>query len=118
MLEGLTAYKGRVHFAITPPLDKELDGLEDKDNHGDRINEVAAIIDERVHKNFKLWPNNYIAYDLAHSSNKFADKYSAEEKARFIQAMAQKLDKLSGNRSILNGIFLDIYANPVKNSLL
>ena len=118
MLEGLTAYKGRVNFAITPPLDEELDDLEDKDNHGDRINEVAAIIDERVHKNFKLWPNNYIAYDLVHGSNKFADKYGDEEKARFIQMMTQKLDKLPGNRSVLNGIFLDIYANPVRNSLL
>ena len=32
--------------------------------------------------------------------------------------MTQKLDKLPGNRSVLNGIFLDIYANPVRNSLL
>lgn len=29
--------------------------------------------------------------------------------------MAEKLEKLEGNRSILNNIFLEIYANPVKN---
>ena len=31
--------------------------------------------------------------------------------------MAEKLEKLEGNRSILNNIFLEIYANPVKNSI-
>lgn len=117
MLEGLSVYKGRVNFAITPPLDQELDYLEDKDNHGDRIAELATLVDERIHKNFKLWPNNYIAYDLMHSTTQFADKYSEEEKAKFIQVMTQKIDKLSGNRSILNNIFLEIYANPVKNNL-
>lgn len=117
MLEGLSVYKGRVNFAITPPLDQELDYLEDKDNHGDRIAELATLVDERIHKNFKLWPNNYIAYDLMHSTTQFADKYSEEEKTKFIQVMTQKIDKLSGNRSILNNIFLEIYANPVKNNL-
>ena len=31
--------------------------------------------------------------------------------------MTEKLDKLEGNRSVLNNIFLEIYANPVKNAL-
>ena len=117
MLEGLAAYKGRVHFAITPPLDRELEGLADRDNHGDRIAELAALIDERVHGNFRLWPNNYVAYDLLHGSNRFADRYSEEERERFSRVMTEKLDRLPGNRSALNNIFLDIYANPVKNSL-
>ena len=71
----------------------------------------------RIQGNFKLWPNNYIAYDLLHSTNKFASKYNEEEKENFIRVMAEKLEKLEGNRSILNNIFLEIYANPVKNSI-
>ena len=40
-----------------------------------------------------------------------------KEKENFIRVMAEKLEKLEGNRSILNNIFLEIYANPVKNSI-
>ena len=28
-----------------------------------------------------------------------------------------KIDRIEGNRSLLNNIFLEIYANPVKNSI-
>jgi len=31
--------------------------------------------------------------------------------------MTQKMDKLEGNISLLNNIYLEIYANPVKNQL-
>lgn len=118
MLQGLSGYKGRVHFAITSPIDHELNEIDEKDNNGDRIAELATFIDSRIHGNFKLWPNNYIAYDLLHSTNKYATKYNDEEKEKFIHVMGQKLDKLGGNRSVLNNIFLDIYANPVKNTIL
>ncbi len=31
--------------------------------------------------------------------------------------MTQKIDKIEGNRSLLNNIYLEIYANPIKNCL-
>ena len=58
-----------------------------------------------------------IAYDLLHSVNKFKAFYTEEEKKRFIEVMTQKMDKLEGNISLLNNIYLEIYANPVKNQL-
>lgn len=117
MLTGLSAYKGRVHFHIDRLTDEELDNLNALPTNGDRIEALAAIIDSKIHKNFKLWPNNYIAYDLLHSVNKFTKYYTQEEKENFIRIMTQKMDKLEGNISMLNNIFLAIYANPVKNSL-
>lgn len=117
MLTGLSDYKGRVHFHIDRLTDEELDHLNAFPTNGDRIEALAAIIDSKIHKNFKLWPNNYIAYDLLHSVNKFAKYYTQEEKEQFIRVMTQKMDKLEGNISMLNNIFLAIYANPVKNSL-
>ena len=86
-------------------------------SNGDRIEALAGIIDSKIHQNFKLWPNNYIAYDLLHSVNKFKAFYTEEEKKRFIEVMTQKMDKLEGNISLLNNIYLEIYANPVKNQL-
>ena len=117
MQEGLSGFKGRVHFAITPPIDHELVEIDEQGNNGDRIAELTTFMDARIQGNFKLWPNNYIAYDLLHSTNKFASKYNDEEKENFIRVMAEKLEKLEGNRSVLNNIFLEIYANPVKNAI-
>lgn len=117
MLTGLSDYKGRVDFHITQLSDEELDELNPLPSNGERIEALTAIIDDKIHKNFKLWPNNYIAYDLLHSVNKFTQFYTPEEKDNFIKVMTQKMDKLEGNISMLNNIFLEIYANPVKNSL-
>ena len=47
----------------------------------------------------------------------FSRKQMEEEKKRFIEVMTQKMDKLEGNISLLNNIYLEIYANPVKNQL-
>lgn len=117
MLTGLKSYKGRVHFHIDRLTDEELDKLDRLPSNGDRIEALAAIIDDKIHRNFKLWPNNYIAYDLLHSVNKFSSHYTVEEKENFIRVMTEKMDKLEGNISMLNNIFLEIYANPVKNNL-
>ena len=116
MLTGLSDYKGRVHFHIAQLTGEELDSLNTLPSNGNRIEKLAAIIDDKIHKNFKLWPNNYIAYDLLHSVNKFSQFYTPEEKENFIQIMTQKMDKLEGNLSMLNNIFLEIYANPVKKN--
>ncbi len=117
MVTGLKEYKGRVHFHLDRLTDDELDELDKLPSNGERIEALGSIIDRKIHKNFKLWANNYVAYDLLHSVNKFSHMYTPEEKDNFIRVMTQKIDKLEGNISMLNNIFLEIYANPVKNSL-
>lgn len=117
MLTGLSAYKGRVHYHIDRLETEELNEISKLPSNGERIETLAKAIDRKIHKNFKLWPNNYIAYDLLHSVNKFSQHYSPQEKENFIRVMTQKMDKLNGNISMLNNIYLEIYANPVKNSL-
>ncbi|MDR2130099.1 MAG: 1-acyl-sn-glycerol-3-phosphate acyltransferase [Odoribacteraceae bacterium] len=117
MYRGLAEHKGKIHFAIGQPINEELEPINRYPNNGDRVSALADHIDTAIHRNYKLWPNNYVAYDLLHGSAKFTQAYSGEEKENFIKTMKQKLDRLDGYRSILNGIYLDIYANPVKNSL-
>ena len=117
MITGLKDYKGRIHFHIDRLTDEELASIDALASHNDRIEALAALIDDKIHKNYKLWSNNYIAYDLLHSVNKFSAFYTPEEKENFIRTMTQKIDRLEGNVSLLNNIFLEIYANPVKNHL-
>lgn len=117
MLTGLSDYKGRVHYHIDCLEPEELEEIGKLPSNGDRIEALAQAIDRKIHRNFKLWPNNYIAYDLLHSVNKYTSYYTQEEKDHFIRVMTHKMDKLNGNISMLNNIYLEIYANPVKNSL-
>ena len=117
MIIGLSSYKGKVHFSLAEITSAELEMLDTLPSNGERIEKLASIIDEKIHKNFKLWPNNYIAYDLLHATDQFAHLYSSEEKEHFKEVMNQKINKLEGDLSMLNQIYLDIYANPVKNKL-
>lgn len=118
MLRGMSSYKGRVNFHVERLSEEEIDAIDQGySSNGDRIEALSQLIDDKIHRNFKLWPNNYIAYDLVNSTNRFSGKYTQEEKDKFIATMRGKLDKLEGNMSMLNSIYLDIYANPVKNRL-
>ncbi|MDL2231220.1 1-acyl-sn-glycerol-3-phosphate acyltransferase [Porphyromonadaceae bacterium OttesenSCG-928-L07] len=117
MVQGLAGYKGRIHFTIEKPLCEELEPISGLSSNGDKSDALAKMIDDVIYRNFKLWPNNYIAYDLLHSVNKFSSEYTEEEKEKFIQSMYQKIDKIDGNKSSLNNFFLEIYANPVTSKL-
>ncbi|MDR1756680.1 MAG: 1-acyl-sn-glycerol-3-phosphate acyltransferase [Culturomica sp.] len=117
MQAGLGMYKGRIHFAVDKPIDGELEKMAELPSKGERLEALARYIDSRIYAHYKLWPNNYIAYDLLYSGNKFSCHYTEEEKEHFIQVMSRKIDRIKGNRSMLNNIFLEIYANPVKNKL-
>ncbi|RUT78111.1 1-acyl-sn-glycerol-3-phosphate acyltransferase [Ancylomarina longa] len=117
MIKGITNEKGRVHFAIGNPISEILDVIEEMDDSRDKFKALAEVIDYRIHKNFKLWPDNYIAFDIINNSNEFSEKYTSEEKELFLKHMEKKLGTVEGNRKRLDEIYFEIYANPVKNQL-
>jgi len=117
MLKGMINEKGRVHFRVGKPISKMLDVIEEMDDSRDKFKALAELIDYKIHKNFKLWPDNYIAYDILNESKEYYDKYSEEEKFFFLKHMDKKLGTVEGDRERLKEIFLDIYANPVKNQI-
>lgn len=114
ILTGIVQPKGRVHFEIGEPLTCEqlmpFQGLTNNEYH----KQVAALLDDRINRGYRLFPNNYIAYDLRYGTKRFADRYTDEERCRF----ESHLDKLSHYDTCdleqLCDIFLGIYSNPVK----
>src|SRR5690606_27457847 len=91
MLQGIANYKGRIHFAMGTPLAELLNGMEMPVNKNDLVKRIAELIDQEIYARYHLWPTNYVAYDLIQNSDYYADKYTADEKAHFLQ----HIDKLT-----------------------
>jgi 1-acyl-sn-glycerol-3-phosphate acyltransferase len=114
IITGIRQPKGRIHMHVGKPILSELDELEKIPNENEKIKQLVNIIDEQLYSNYKLWPVNYIAMDIASEKNEHTLKYTAEEKENFIQYIKQKISKLKGDEQTLFNMFINMYANPVR----
>ena len=116
MVTGMQQPKGRIHYSFSPITQEELQEIGKIENKGERINALAQLYDKKQHATFKLWPNNYIAFDLLNGKTRYAENYTTQQKEEFIGNMEYKLSKLEGDKDELRTMFLEIYATPVKNA--
>jgi phosphoribosyl-ATP pyrophosphohydrolase len=116
MREGLRGKKGRIHFTFGKPLKEELEQLKETNNKNEQFQKLAEIIDEQIHNSYKLWPGNFVAADIQSDSNKFAHKYSEEEKNTFLAYIEKHTNMIEeGDKPFIRKMLIDMYANPVKN---
>lgn len=115
LMSGVVGQKKRIHLHIGDVLDKEFDEIEaETHNVNKQIQMLAKVLDEKIIQNYKLWPTNYIAYDLLHQTTTFAHEYTDKEKQLFLRRLELRVDK--NNEPIVEK-FLEMYANPVVNKL-
>ncbi|MCE3280437.1 MAG: glycerol acyltransferase [Bacteroidetes bacterium] len=117
IIAGVNQPKGRIHMAIGKPIVSEADELEKSTNENEKIKNLVSFIDEQIYNNYKLWPVNYIAADIASDSTDFSFKYTPEEKENFIKYINQQISTLKGEHPTLFNMFITMYANPVKNKV-
>lgn len=115
ILKGITEYKGRIHLQMGKPIIQELDALVEINNKNEKYQLLCDLIDKQIYKNYKLWPTNYIAYDLLTNENKYQSRYTQSEKDKFISIMNSELDSIKINNPDSVKIYLEMYANPVIN---
>lgn len=117
MQTGIFGYKGHVHFQTAPCLNEELETLRGL-SKTEIFNRLAALIDQHIHRNYRMYPGNYVACDLLNGSNAFAGKYTPEEKQRFETYLQKKLDMIqlpNKDEAFLRQCMLQMYANPAIN---
>jgi 1-acyl-sn-glycerol-3-phosphate acyltransferase len=115
LISGIMGQKKRIHIHVGDVLEKELDSItEENDNQNKRIQALAQVIDDSILNSYKLWPTNYIAYDLLNDTNRFAAHYTEKEKNLFERRLEMRID---GDNKILREGFLAMYANPVVNKM-
>ncbi len=113
LLSGIIGQKKRIHIHVGEVLDKELDVIEaENDNTNKQVQALAQVIDDSILHSYKLWPTNYIAYDLLNKTNTYAHLYTENEKSLFERRLEMKID--ASNETMMES-FLAMYANPVVN---
>ncbi len=126
MLTGLTGHKGRVNIAVGRELDFAIEKMRLIQNKNEKIKMLGEAIDEEMYRIYKLWPTNYIAYDLLHGTREFKNQYSNIQRIAFLNYVRGRVIKLSLGRSKsglpkedftknAREILLQMYANPVVN---
>lgn len=123
METGILKYKGRVHFSVGEPLNNSLAGIDPALDKVEVIRRVCALIDREIHLGYEIYPLNYIAYDTVNATDRFADRYTAEDVAAFNRYLDGQLDKVElpditpDERTYMRDIVLNMYANPLRNKL-
>ena len=116
IMQGAMGQKGRIQINAGQVLTSEdFDAIRAKDlSINEQLKEVATLIDNAIYRNYKLWPANYIAYDLLKNDTRFEDYYTEKEKRQFDRRVARRVDVK--NPLALNSYLL-MYANPVINKM-
>lgn len=126
MIKGVTGHKGRVNIAVGKLITKDLKAVKHISNKNEKLKELSALIDQKMHLLYQLWPNNYIAYDWLYNTSKYKRKYTPIQKITFKNYIRGKILTLWINRKKeghpregftkeVREILLSMYATPVTN---
>ncbi|MDG5800964.1 1-acyl-sn-glycerol-3-phosphate acyltransferase [Marinilabiliaceae bacterium ANBcel2] len=116
MSQGLSGKKGRVHFAFGKPLINELDPVSALTVKNHKFNAVAKLIDKHIHLNYKLWPGNYIAWEILNNKSDYKNYYTKEDREIFLTYINKRVESAGCNdKEFIYNSLLSMYAYPVTN---
>ena len=78
----------------------------------------AAHIVLEIHRNYRLYPLNYVALDTLDGGTAHADKYTDEDRAAFEKYLDGQMAKINienKDEAYLRERMLTMYANPARN---
>lgn len=137
MRTGIMGYKGRVHYHCAPSVNTWLDELKDLPKK-EYFEQLAHRMDREIHANYRLFPGNWIAFDmlvqkgvwhLEDDERRKSDSrntlvrdaaYTTDDVKRFENYLAGQLAKIripDKDEDFLRQQMLTMYANPVRNLL-
>lgn len=121
MQTGIMGFKGHVHYHCAPCIDEYLKQLPADTPKTEFFDIVAAHIDSEIHRNYRLYPSNYIASDMLDGTSFATEgKYTEADRKQFeayIQGQLDKIDLEDKDIPFLRERMLTMYANPLRNQL-
>lgn len=112
MQTGIFGYKGKVHFQTGPCINDELEALRGLPKT-EVFSKISELIDLHIHRNYRIYPGNYVACDLLEGKDTFAGQYTEEDKVRFETYLQKKLDMIQlpdKDEAFLRRCMLTMYA--------
>ena len=121
MKTGIFGYKGRVTYCCAAPINSWIDELKDFPRN-EFFAKLCERMDQELHRNYTLYPCNYIALDILEHSGVSNDSvhYTSADCQRFEQYLQQQLSKITipnKDEAFLRERMLTMYANPLRNYL-
>lgn len=128
MMKGLTGHKGRVHITVGGAMNAAIEEMRLIQHKNDKVLHLANAIDAEMHRIYKLWPTNYIAYDLLHGTKEHKEHYNNIQKITFTNYLRGRIIghgistgkfglTKDGYSKTMKEILLEMYANPVANKI-
>jgi hypothetical protein len=115
LLSGIIGQKKRIHIHVGDVLENEYEKIiAENNNNNKQIQALAQVIDDSILQSYKLWPTNFIAYDILYKTTRFSNLYDEKERQLFERRLEMRID--ADNETMREG-FLAMYANPVVNKL-
>jgi len=116
MVSGLSNQKGRIHIQFGKQIDDEvLHQIAEESGTNERLKLLAEKIDKEIYRNYRLFPNNYIAYDMYFKTAKYASQYSDAQKVSFLELTHERLRLVNEDIADSMELWLKMYATPVYN---
>jgi len=116
MVSGLSNQKGEIHIQFGKQIDEDiLHRIAAEPGPNERLKLLAEQIDKEIYKNYKLYANNFIAYDRYFKTNKYSDRYTQEEKESFLELTHSRLKLVNEDIEDSMVLWLKMYATPVYN---
>ena len=93
LLSGIIGQKKRIHIHVGDILENEYEKIKiENDNNNKQIQALAQVIDDSILKSYKLWPTNFIAYDILNTTSRFAHLYDDKERQLFERRLEMRID--------------------------
>lgn len=125
METGLLQNKGRVHFSFTPCINDQLEELRGLEKT-EQVERICKIIDSNLHRHYRIYPCNYIAYDRRFKTDRFKNEYTEADIESFTAYLNGQLEKVkkevdfeitADDREYMLEMMLVMYSNPLCNKL-
>lgn len=120
MAVGIKGYKGHIHYSCAPCIDEWLQTVDQDQPRNKMFDQIAEHIDHEIHRNYHLYPQNYIALDMIQNTNMYNDYYTQEEYDKFEEYIVSRLALIDIDHKdevYLRRCLLTQYAYPTRNYL-
>lgn len=115
---GISGQKGRIHYLTGTPINTMLAQLPDGMGKPEMFRTITEWMTREIHRNYTLYPCNYVACDMMEGGQRYAGHYTADDRRQFEDYLQGQLDKIelpNKDEAFLKRCILNMYMHPVIN---